>query len=100
MTAIRRKEKPNIILTFQALTFGNGASINFTAPSDGFAVGFPALADAFESSVDVFAFSVLDEFALLEALLSPDNNQMKTHKQTEQTPLISCNKKNVIIISL
>lgn len=74
-------------LTFHALTFGNGASINFTAPSDGFAVGFPALADAFESSVDVFAFSVLDEFALLEALLSPGDIQMKnthTHARTNR----------------
>lgn len=61
----------NTILTFHAFTFGNGASTNCTAFSDKVAVVLPALADAFESSVEVFALSALDEFALLEVLLSP-----------------------------
>lgn len=63
---------PNSILTFHALTFGNGASMNFTVPSGKVELVLPALVDAFESSVEVFALSVLDEFALLEVLLSPD----------------------------
>lgn len=67
-------------LTFQALTFGNGASTNLTAPSDEVVVALPALAVAFASSVDEFAFSAPDEFPLLEVLLSPA-------ERTEAKPL-------------
>lgn len=82
-----RKWTSKLILTFHAFTFGNGASTNFTAPSEEVVVVLPALADPLESSVEIFALSlVLDEFALLEVLLSPANIDTsqegdKYHKQ-------------------
>ena len=53
-------------------------------------VVLPALADAFESSVEVFALSALDEFALLEVLLSPadvhasQNSEKNIQNEIEQ----------------
>lgn len=67
--------------TFQALTFGNGASTNFTAPSDELVVVLPALVGAFESSPELFALSVFVELALLEVLLSPAD---ASHKENER----------------
>lgn len=60
-----------IWLTFQALTFGNGASTNLTVPSDDVVAAIP-LDDAFESSAEEFAFSMAVAFDLLDVvLLSP-----------------------------
>lgn len=78
-TCIREKKKTH---TFHALTFGNGASTNFTAPSDELVVVLPALVGAFESSPEVFALSVFVELALLEVLLSPaDTSHAKKKKR-------------------
>lgn len=57
-------------LTFHALTFGNGASTNFTEFSDGAVVALAPLDDAFESSAEEFAFSLAADLLGAE-LLSP-----------------------------